>query len=84
MCDIGPCWGLKFPSFCRNPICSTTIPSFIASQSRCATCRSSLRGVQWIDAVAALDLHRRIEDANDHESGEIKEEDEEEAQDGPM
>ena len=56
--------GLQFPSCCRNPICSTCMPSFMQSQNRCATCRASLRGVQWIDAATALDLHRRIEDAN--------------------
>ena len=56
--------GLRFPSCCRNPICSMCMPNFLASQNRCATCRASLRGVQLIDAASALDLHRRIDDAN--------------------
>jgi hypothetical protein len=40
------------------------MPNFRATQYRCATCRVSLLGVQWVDASLALDLHRRIEDAN--------------------
>jgi hypothetical protein len=40
------------------------MPNYRATQTRCATCRGSLVGVQWVGADFALDLHRRIEDAN--------------------
>jgi len=59
----GSAEGLKFPSCCRNPICSTCMPRIQATQRNCATCRTALGQVQWFDAVAALDLHRRIGDA---------------------
>ena len=63
------------------------MPDFIASQTRCTTCKGSLIEVQWIDASIALDLHRRIEDANavDHEAEEaIEEEADEEIRRSPQ
>ena len=48
---------------------------------QCPTCRAPLRGIQWIDAATALDLHRRIEDANavEREAEEADGEQEDEA-----
>jgi hypothetical protein len=57
------------------------MPNYRATQDRCATCRVSLRGVKWVDAALALDLHRRIEDANavEREAEEADGEQEDEA-----
>jgi hypothetical protein len=69
----GSAEGLKFPSCCRNPICSSCMPNLRATQRSCATCRAALGQVQWFDAVAALDLHRRIADAMQAEAGHEEE-----------